>query len=245
VVPREFLAAEWRYLAMLNYRVPPEWLTPFVPKGTELDLWDGAAYVSVVGFHFRDTRLLGVPIPFHRTFEEVNLRFYVRRVVRGEVRRGVTFIRELVPRPAIAAVARLTYNEPYRAVPMRHQIDVASPTATPVVVEYGWKASPVWSRIRVEPTGVPMPLRPGSEEEFITQHFWGYTRQRDGSTVEYEVRHQPWRVWQLRAGHLDDDSAVFDAPFAGVLRRPPYSAFLADGSAVSLYSPIRLSGGDG
>jgi uncharacterized protein YqjF (DUF2071 family) len=122
---------------MLNYRVPPEWLAPFVPAGTELDLWNGFAYVSLVGFHFRDTRLLGVPIPFHRTFEEVNLRFYVRRTVDGEVRRGVTFLRELVPRSAIALVARLTYNEPYRALPMRHRIDVATAGATPTVVEYG------------------------------------------------------------------------------------------------------------
>jgi uncharacterized protein YqjF (DUF2071 family) len=238
----EFLSAEWRYLAMLNYRVPPEWLTSFVPKGTELDLWNGVAYVSLVGFHFRDTRLLGVPIPFHRTFEEVNLRFYVRRVVNGECRRGVTFLRELVPRTAIALVAQLTYNEPYRALPMRHRIDVAAPDATPGVVEYGWKAASAWSRIRVEPTGAPTPLRPGSEEEFITQHFWGYTRQRDGSTVEYEVRHQPWKVWRLRSADLEDDSSVFDAPFAGALRRAPYSAFLADGSAVRLYSPTRLEG---
>ena len=241
-MPREFLSAEWRYLAMLNYRVPPEWLAPFVPAGTELDFWNGFAYVSLVGFHFRDTRLLGVPIPFHRTFEEVNLRFYVRRTVDGEVRRGVTFLRELVPRSAIALVARLTYNEPYRALPMRHRIDVATAGATPTVVEYGWKASSAWSRIRVEPTGDSMPLGPGSEEEFITQHFWGYTRQRDGSTVEYEVRHPPWRVWQLRAGDVEDDSTVFDAPFAGVLGRPPHSAFLADGSPVSVYAPTRLNG---
>ena len=241
-MPIEFLSAEWRYLAMLNYRVPPEWLAPFVPAGTELDLWNGAAYVSLVGFHFRDTRLLGVPIPFHRTFEEVNLRFYVRRIVSGEVRRGVTFLRELVPRPAISLVARLTYNEPYRAFPMRHRIDLAAPDTTPSVVEYAWKASPAWSRIVVEPTGQPMSLRAGSEEEFITQHFWGYTRQRDGSTVEYEVRHPPWRVWHLRRSDLDNDSVAFGPPFAGALRRPPYSAYLADGSAVSLYAPTRLDG---
>src|SRR5437879_6397558 len=107
---------------MLNYRVPPELLLPLVPNDTQLDLWNGAAYLSVVGLLFLDTRVLGLPIPFHRTFPEVSLRFYVRREVGGEVRRGVTFIRELVPRVAIAAVARLAYNEPYRAVRMRHRI---------------------------------------------------------------------------------------------------------------------------
>jgi len=239
-VTREFLSAEWRYLAMLNYQVPAEWLAPFVPTGTELDLRDGVAYVSLVGFHFRDTRLLGIPIPFHRTFEEVNLRFYVKRVANGEVRRGVTFLRELVPLPAIAVVAQLSYNEPYRALPMRHRIDAATADATPALVEYSWKGSSAWNRIRVQPTGMTSPIRPGSEEEFIVDHAWGYTRQRDGSTIEYEVLHPPWRVWQLRTADFDDDSTVFDAPFAGALRRAPHSAFLADGSAVSLHTPTRL-----
>src|SRR5256885_6935119 len=161
---REFLSAEWRYLAMLNYRVPPEWLASFVPKGTELDLWNGSAYLTLVGFHFRDTRLLGVPIPFHRTFEEVNLRFYVKRVTNGELRRGVTFLRELVPLPAIALVAQLTYNEPYRALPMRHRIDVATPVPTPTLIEYSWKGASAWNRLRVVPTGDSAPLLPGSEE---------------------------------------------------------------------------------
>jgi Uncharacterized conserved protein (COG2071). len=144
------------------------------------------------------------------------------------------------PRPAIALVAQLTYNEPYRAVAMRHRIDATSANATPRLVEYGWRTAPAWSRMRVEPTGESSPLEPGSEEEFIIEHFWGYTRQRDGSTVEYEVRHPPWRVWRLRSADLDDDSNVFDAPFAGALRRAPHSAFLADGSAVSVYMPTRL-----
>src|SRR3982751_5308324 len=118
---RAFLTGEWRYLAMLNYRVAPESLAPHVPRGTALDTLRGETYVSVVGFLFRDTRLLGVPVPLHRHLEEVNLRFrVVRRGEDGAVRRGVTFIRELVPRPAIALVARLAYNEPYTALPMRH-----------------------------------------------------------------------------------------------------------------------------
>src|SRR5688500_10577936 len=107
---------------MLNYRVAPELLRPHVPAGTELDTWNDAVHVSVVGFLFRDTRVLGIPVPFHRRFEDVNLRFYVRREVDGEVRRAVTFLRELVPRRAIATVARLAYAEPYTALPMRHRL---------------------------------------------------------------------------------------------------------------------------
>jgi uncharacterized protein len=227
---------------MLNYRVPPEWLAEYVPAGTELDLWDGAAYVSLVGFLFRDTRLLGIPIPFHRTFEEVNLRIYVRRVVAGQVRRAVTFLRELVPRRAIALVARATYNEPYRALAMRHELKFRGADDTPALAAYEWRESSRWTRLAVEPLGDSAPLRPGSEEEFIAQHYWGYTRQRDGSTVEYEVRHPAWRVWHLRRAVLEGDLApVFGQRFATVLGGRPHSAFLADGSAVTVHAPMRLS----
>src|SRR6476620_1797845 len=118
-----FLTAEWRALAMLNYHVDPGVLHPLVPRGTELDTFAGQTFVSLVGFLFANTRVLGMPIPAHRTFEEVNLRFYVRRRVGSETRRAVTFIKELVPRPLIAKLARLAYNEPYRSAPMRHTFE--------------------------------------------------------------------------------------------------------------------------
>lgn len=127
---------------MLNWRVPPSLLHAYVPSGTELDEWQGHAFVSIVGFLFLNTRVLGVPIPWHRNFEELNLRFYVRRTVGGEARRAVTFIKELVPRRAIATVARLAYNEPYEAVPMRHRIDhQAASSTTPDLIVRPWLAA--------------------------------------------------------------------------------------------------------
>ncbi len=241
-MPRTFLTAEWRWLAMLNYRVEPELLRQYVPAGTELDWWNGATFLSVVGLLFRDTRVLGVPVPFHRHFEEVNLRIYVRRIVGDEMRRAVTFIRELVPRRAIATVARLSYNEPYIALPMRHRLganDVR--TGAPTVVEYGWRHGGDWYRLSVEPIGVARPLETGSEEEFITEHYWGYTRQRDDGTVEYRVEHRPWRVWQVRNARLDGDlAALYGRELASALTGTPASVFLADGSAVSILAPERL-----
>ena len=241
-MPRTFLTAEWRWLAMLNYRVAPDLLRPYVPAGTELDFWNGAAYLSIVGFLFRDTRVLGVPVPLHRRFEEVNLRFYVRRPVDGEVRRAVTFVRELVPRRAIATVAKLTYNEPYTALPMRHHLGpLDSATGAPSLVEYGWRRSNEWNRLSVEPVGVARALEAGSEEEFITEHYWGYTRQRDGSTVEYRVEHPPWRVWQVRNARLEGDLApLYGDEVASAIAGAPASAFLADGSKVTLRTPERL-----
>ena len=227
---------------MLNYRVAPELLREHVPAGTELDAWEGKTFVSVVGFLFRDTRVLGVPIPWHRNFEELNLRFYVRRIEAGEERRGVTFIRELVPRRAIATVARLMYNEPYTALPMRHSIGpLRPPQDTPASVEYGWRQRSGWSRLRIDPVGEPAALDAGSIEEFITEHYWGYTRQRDGTTVEYRVEHPRWRVWQVGVAKLEGAlEELYGVELGRVLREAPASAFLADGSRVTVYAPRRL-----
>jgi uncharacterized protein YqjF (DUF2071 family) len=240
--PRIFLTGEWRYLAMLNYRVDPALLEPFVPRGTTLDRWRGATYVSLVGFLFRDTRVLGVPIPLHRDFEEVNLRIYVRREADAEVRRGVTFIREIVPRHAIAAVARLAYNEPYVALPMRHAIEAqADIDAAPRTLRYEWRQRAGWSALAVEASGIAMPLVPDSEAEFITEHYWGYTRQRDGGTVEYHVTHPRWRTWTVDAAEVLGDLAdLYGATLGDVLRRSPDSVFLAEGSSVEVHMPTRL-----
>jgi uncharacterized protein len=239
---RVFLTGEWRFLAMLNYQVDAALLEPLVPRGTTLDRWQGTACISLVGFLFRHTRVLGVPVPLHRDFEEVNLRFYVRREVGGESRRGVTFIREIVPRRAIALVARLAYNEPYVALPMRHAIAVqANEDAAPATVRYEWRQGAGWSALTVEAGGSATPLVPGSEAEFITEHYWGYTRQRDGGTVEYHVTHPRWRTWTVHAAAVQGELAeLYGAELGAVLRRPPDSAFLAEGSAIAVHLPERL-----
>lgn len=225
---------------MLNWRVTPELLGPHVPAGTTLDTWQGAHYVSLVGFLFRDTRVLGVPIPFHRDFEEINLRFYVRRRVADEVRRGVCFLRELVPRRAIAWTARATYNEPYRAVPMWHRM-VGKDAEPPTRVEYAWRDGSEWNRIVAEPTGPWRPLAAGSHEEFITEHYWGYTRQRNGDTIEYRVTHPAWRTRALSSHAIDGDLArTYGSVFQGIMAQAPESALIADGSAIAVHWPSRI-----
>ena len=225
---------------MLNYEIAEGLLLPLVPAGVELDRWRGRAYVSVVGFRFVDTRVRGVAIPGHTRFEEVNLRFYVRREVDGEVRRGVVFIRELVPRRAIALVARMAYNEPYRAVRMRHVIESIAGGRT--AREYAWRVGRDWARVRATTIGEARPLASGSEEEFITEHYWGYTRQRDGGTIEYRVEHPRWNVWQADSARLDGDvTPVYGLEFARALNGPPRSAFVADGSPVTVFAPERIS----
>jgi uncharacterized protein len=236
-----FLTAEWRHVALLNYEVPPALLQPYVPRGTELDRHDGRVFLSLVGFRFLHTRVLGCPVPFHQHFEEVNLRIYVRRAVPGAVRRGVTFIREIVPRRAIALVARAVYNEPYLALPMRSELS-AGTSGEPVRVRYAWQSGTGWHHLALTGFGTPAVPAADSEAAFIAEHYWGYTSQRDGGTIEYRVAHPAWRVWPEGAVETGGDmGAFYGAGFGEVLAAPPASAFLADGSAVSVFRPVALA----
>ena len=230
-----FLTAEWRNLLMVNYAIDPNVLQPLVPAGTEIDLWGGRAFVSVVGFQFLNTKLLGVPVPFHRDFDELNLRFYVRRNAGGVWREGVVFVKEVVPKWAVAFVARTVYNENYVRMPMRSKIVV------PGRVSYEWKYEGAWDGVAATAVGEPYVLAAGSEEAFITDHYWGYARQRDGSTKEYEVEHAPWRVWRCEAPSLTCRVAnLYGEQFVTALSAAPSSAFIAEGSAVVVHNGVRV-----
>ncbi len=234
-----FLTAEWRHLVMLNYEIEPSILAPRRPAGCELDSWAGRTFVSVVGFQFLHTRVLGVPIPLHRSFEEVNLRFYVRRRVEGSWRRGVVFVKEIVPRRAIAWIARRVYGENYVAMPMRHSVETASAGAT--AVAYQWRRRGAWEGLSAGFSGLPELPAEETEESFITEHYWGYSRQRDHSTVEYRVEHPRWRVWRADRASLDCDvGALYGPEFRDPLSGSPSTAFVAEGSAVVVRNGRRL-----
>lgn len=235
-----FLSAEWRKLLMANYVVPPELLAPYVPWGTELDFWQGECYVSLVGFMFLDTRVLGIPIPFHRDFEEVNLRFYVRRQTAQESRRGVVFIKEIVPKPAISLVANVVYRENYATQRMRHDWEIGSEQQR---VSYEWK--PLWGSewykmvALTEPT--TQPIAEGSEAEFITEHYWGYARASGLRTNEYQVEHPRWDVYPVRSFDiLGDFARLYGGAFGEILSRPPHSVFVAEGSEVRVLRKTAL-----
>lgn len=236
---RIFLTAEWRDLVMLNYEVNPGLLERHVPPGTVLDLFQGKTYVSLVGFCFSKTKLGGrIAVPFHTDFEEVNLRFYVRRRIGEEVRRGVCFIAEIVPRRAIAWTARLLYGENYVRFPMEHR-SVRSEAGRSV--EYSWRVRDQRNRLFLETAGDSIAPEPGGLEQFITEHYWGYGRQRSGGSVEYRVAHERWRVAAAASsGFEGDGTATYGAAFAEVLRGKPESAFLAEGSAVEVFAGDKI-----
>jgi len=228
---RPFLTANWRYLAMLNFVVDPKIVAPLVPPGTELDFENGETFLSVVGFLFLDTRLLGLPIPLHRDFEEVNLRFYVRKRSADTWRRGVVFVRELVPRRAIALVARAFYGEKYLALPMKHEIEHVDPK---LKVEYSWRRGCKWESLKMSASGEPQAIAAGSHAEFITEHYWGYTRVRAGCSG-YRVEHLRWKIWNANNFEFRGDTAALYGPqFVETLSAPPRSAFIAEGSPITI-----------
>ncbi len=227
----KFLTAHWEYLMMFNYEVNPEILVPYLPKGVEIDFFNGKTYLSVVGFMFLDTKVLGISVPFHSNFEEVNLRFYVK-YFDGEIqtwKRGVVFIKEIVPKIAIATVANLVYGENYVTLPMRHQI-IAN--TQDLQVNYEWKMNQKWHKIGVNVFYPPKEIPINSEAEFITEHYWGYTKLQN-TTAQYQVEHPRWQVFDVHNYQIDIDfEEVYGQPFAEYLYKEPASVLLARGSEI-------------
>ena len=228
--PKNFLSAEWRKLMMANYVVAENILQPYVPKHTQLDIFEGKCLVSLVGFMFMHTKLKGVSIPFHQTFEEVNLRFYVKYLENGVWKRGVVFIQEIVPKRMLAVVARLVYGEPYVTMPMTHKWQE---TVDNLYVDYRWKKGANWHLMQINCATNPVEIAPNSEAEFITEHYWGYTKHSPNNTSEYEVEHPRWQIYPTKAYQIKVDFvAVYGKDFAFLNELTPHSVFLTEGSGI-------------
>lgn len=227
---RTFLDAQWRKLVMINYAVDPQLLKPYIPFETELDLWNDTCYVSLIGFMFVDTKMMRLRIPFHVNFEEINLRFYVKYKETEEYKRGVVFIKEIVPRPSLTLVANLLYNENYETLKTRHSWIEGDDDLT---VEYGWKKKGQWHTIKTVTDKIPVDIKPDSEEEFITEHFWGYTKITDSVTSEYEVAHPRWQIYPVRDYEVNVDfQTTYGSDFAFLQDAKPVSVYLAEGSDI-------------
>ncbi|MBO0938597.1 DUF2071 domain-containing protein [Fibrella sp. HMF5335] len=230
-----FLTAEWRNLIFANYAIDRRVLEPLVPYGTELDEFEGVCYGSLVGFYFQKVRMFGrVAVPLHTEFEEFNLRFYVRRKTDTGWKRGVVFVKEIVPKRAIVVVARTLYGEPYATHPMRHSESVDADSQR---IGYEWKVGSNWNHIRITANREGHALVPGTEEAFITEHYWGYTGRGPGRTSEYEVVHPQWTIYPVTDYDVNCDVPKLYGPlFAPFFEQAPHSVFLADGSAVAIKS---------
>jgi uncharacterized protein len=227
-----FLTAEWNNLVMINYEIDPKILLKYVPNGTELDFFDNKCYISFIGFMFENVRVLGMKIPFHSDFEEVNLRFYVKRFENGAWKRGAVFISEIVPKAAITLVANSLYHEHYSTLPMKHEILEKENSKS---FQYQWKVANNWNKIEIETKKKPIEIEINSEAEFITEHYFGYTKVNEKTTFEYEVRHPRWQQLAVLSNKSEIDfEQVYGQEFAFVKDLKPTSVFLAIGSAISI-----------
>lgn len=233
-----FIKAEWRKLAIANYAVDADLLKPYLPAKTELDIWQDTVYVSLVGFMFVNTKILGLKIPFHTNFEEVNLRFYVRHKDGNEWKRGVVFIKEIVPRHAITFVANTLYKEHYQTLPMRHIWEVNEDIR---LTQYDWKCNNKWQSFKVESEIDSQPISEGSETEFITEHYWGYTKISNNKTFEYEVTHPKWEAYPIKEYAIDVDFGLtYGKRFELLNQLQPKSVMLAEGSLITVENKRQL-----
>jgi hypothetical protein len=230
----KFLTAKWHDLVMVNYEVDPKLLAKYLPEGTTLDFWEGECYVSLVAFKFIDTAVMGIKVPFHTNFEEVNLRFYVKRETKKEVRHGVTFVKEIVPRMMISAVARVVYGEPYETWQMSHQQSAKE-------LSYYWQQNGCKNHITVE-TGENLGVPDlNSHGEFIIEHYWGYTKRGMMRTDEYKVEHPKWELIDITYAEVDVDFAkTYGEQFAFLTDAEPRSMLMAKGSDISVYKGEKL-----
>ena len=233
-----FIKAEWRKLAIANYAVDAALLKPYLPAKTELDVWKETIYVSLVGFMFVNTKVLGLKIPFHTNFEEANLRFYVRHKDGNEWKRGVVFIKEIVPRHAITFVANTLYKEHYQTLPMGHLWEVNDNTR---LTRYKWKCNNQWQSFSVESEVNAQPIMEGSETEFITEHYWGYTKINPTKTFEYEVTHPKWEAYAVEKYAIDVDFGLtYGKEFELLNQLTPKSVMLAEGSLITVENKREL-----
>jgi uncharacterized protein YqjF (DUF2071 family) len=226
-----FLTARWQNLILITYDVEPSLLTPHLPRGLSLDTLEGRAFVSLVAFQFLDTRVLGLKIPFHVHFPEINLRFYVK----NREGRGVCFIQEIVPHATTAWAARTLYNEPYVARPITSKIEADKEV---VCASYSVVSQRRTHEIRVKARNEPYLPKSDSLAHFFKEHAWGYGRTRGGKTIGYRVEHPFWKTYPLTSYKIDVDFAALYGPkWATLNGAEPFNLTFAQGSRVKVYSP--------
>jgi uncharacterized protein YqjF (DUF2071 family) len=230
VPERPFLTAEWLNVAAITFAATEEQLRPYLPRGATIDTLEGSPRVSLVAFEFRHTRVRGLAIPRHIAFPEINLRFYVRH----EGERAVVFIRELVPRRAIAWVARLLYNEPYQHVPMRCGADPADDGGVRVWHRFGRGDS-----LSVKGAADAVVPEVGSAGHWLTDHTLGVGRRRNGNTVLYNVAHPTWALRAVSDLSLEVDfGALYGPQWAWLRDATPSHLSLAVGSPITVSRPL-------
>ncbi len=229
---KTFLKARWEDIVMVNYVIDPSVLRPYLPYGVELDTYDGLCFVSLVGFRFNKSSIFGIPIPFYGSFDEVNLRFYVKRKDGDEIKRGVVFISEVVPYQIVAVMANKLYKEHYSVAKMTSSIVVVDGVKK---IDYHWQPNQETFVIHTSFDNESQPIVADSLEEFIYEHYYGFTKVNEAETWEYRVNHPRWQTNRIIDYDINCDfEAMYGTDFSFLNAQKPYSVYNALGSEVSI-----------
>ena len=239
------ISARWRDVAILSWPIGDDCLVPFLPKSLVLDRWDGEAYISLVCLYVEGLRILELPV-WPRRFAEINLRFYVRPADRSDVRKGVVFLKQLVPHRLIALGARCLFREPMSVLPalMSRECDPGeSPNSDPQRrLCYGWLNDGCAEGLRVTSGGSAYHANTGSLDEFLTARYWGYNRQSGGRVRTYRITRDAWSLVPVIDYTLDCDArSLCGAPFGDAVSERPASVLWATGSHARVHWPSTLS----
>ncbi|HVW25034.1 MAG TPA: DUF2071 domain-containing protein [Polyangiaceae bacterium] len=188
----------WHDLLFLHYRADADRLASTIPRGLELDTFDGAAFVSVVPFRMTNVGPRGLNfLPRVSAFPELNVRTYVT----AGGRPGVWFYSLDAASALAVEAARAFFHLPYLRASMKCDRDDA-----------GWvhyeservdaRGRAARFRARYRALGSPRRAAPRSLEEFLTDRYCLYAADRAGRVHRGHIHHVPW---PLRDAQLEVD----------------------------------------
>lgn len=190
------MTQDWAFLSFLHWRYDADTVQSLLPRGLEVDLFDGSAWVGLVPFAMRIKVGPLPPLPYATIFPETNVRTYVHG---PDGRAGVWFFSLDVPRLAAALGARATYGLPYMWSDMA--VDRGATQVTYRLWRH-WKAwPPTTSRVTVE---VGEAIEEHSELEHFLTARWRLFNHVAGSLWTATVEHRPWPLRQARAIDIVD-----------------------------------------
>jgi uncharacterized protein len=235
---KTLLTAHWTNLVTATFETDKHFLQKYLPAKTELNDWNARYFMSIVAFLFEKPRLLGIPSPFYNSFEEINLRFYVRRKLNNEWRKGVVFIKEIAPYYIPAQTAKWLYRENFISVPMKHEFINSNKL---MYRSYACKISKEWNYLNMESACIHTETGLGDVENFIRDHYWAYTRKGSNKTLEFQIEHPPWKIFPAIKFDMHlDTGTIYGEQFKDYFAEKPVDAFLMDGSYTKVSWPVML-----
>ena len=237
------MTAKFSELVAVNFAIDPKILEPRVPRGLELDFYNDETYVSLICMMLRDVRVWGIPIHIATGFEEINLRFYVRRREGDGYRRGCCFIKDYVSSGAAAWILGSLFKAEFQKLKMKHSNSGfdGAPESVPSV-DYQWKVGDHWNRLRIKARSRIQKTSRDTKHGFILMHDNEYS-QRDGKTLEDRASRPAWTIWDAAQANFECDvKNLFGREFQRALSRRPASVFVTGGSDVTIYRPTIITG---